>query len=271
MNRYRIDYRQSGKNYRYYIAARNVENAEALDNNPFGATMQDLYNETRLSMTVIKNSLEKMDNVEKRGDSWLIKSDTPAEIIEATAEQPVIQDDGGNYPNNGGNYPNNGGNYPDNGTATLINPNTGREYVELPETGQTIKEQILEQVAQSEETPKFELQPPPISIYQKHFILIEHCYLSLAQDGTGQEPALAKDTWFDDEGEAVSEDDCKVLNRAVERPLNEVEFRGVTYRNLFVAESQLFHGVFDDIQSATARMNELMAKKPSNNFEVMEV
>ena len=255
MNRYRIDYRQSGKNYRYYIAARNVENAEALDNNPFGATMQDLYNETRLSMTVIKNSLEKMDNVEKRGDSWLIKSDTPAEIIEATAEQPVIQDDGGNYP--------------DNGTATLINPNTGRECVELPETGQTIKEQILEQVAQSEEPPKFELQPPPI--YQKHFILIEHCYLSLAQDGTGQEPALAKDTWFDDEGEAVSEDDCKVLNRAVERLLNEVEFRGVTYRNLFVAESQLFHGVFDDIQSATARMNELMAKKPSNNFEVMEV
>lgn len=111
----------------------------------------------------------------------------------------------------------------------------------------------------------------PTSEPQKRFVLIENCYLSLAKDGTGQEPSLAKDTWFDDEGDEVEEEDCKVLNRAREPHVNEIEFKGVTYRNLFVAESQLFHGIFDDIQTAKDRMDELMAKKPSNNFELLEV
>ncbi len=70
---------------------------EVLNDHPFGATVQDLYNEARLSMAVIKNALEKMDNVEQRGDSWFLKTATPAtndarEVVEPTAEQPVMQD-----------------------------------------------------------------------------------------------------------------------------------------------------------------------------------
>lgn len=46
----------------------------------------------------------------------------------------------------------------------------------------------------------------PTSEPPKRFVLIENCYLSLAKDGTGQEPSLAKDTWFDDEGDEVEEE-----------------------------------------------------------------
>lgn len=117
---------------------------------------------------------------------------------------------------------------------------------------------------------EFELTPPPI--HQKRFILIENCCLSLATDGTGQEPALAKFIWADDEGEEMGEDDCNVLNRAVDTYSNKVTFKGVTYRNLYTCpEAQLFHGIFDDIQSATARMNELIVKKPSNHFKLLEI
>ena len=108
-------------------------------------------------------------------------------------------------------------------------------------------------------------------MHQKRFLLIENCYLSLAQDGAGQEPSIAKDVWFDDQGEEVEESDCNILNRARESHTNKIEFKGVTYRNLFVAESQLFHGVFDSPATAHERMAELMAKKPSNIFEVIEV
>lgn len=225
-------------------------------------TFSELLQATRLDSLSLKTALDLLKAKEENGFWYL-----PA-LMSAGVPSPeeVITEKGVNWVVGGRD------NAPDvTPQATLINPNTGREYVELPETGQTIKKQILEQVAQSEEMPEFELQPPPI--YQKHFILIENCHLSLAQDGTGQEPALAKDTWLDDEGEELEkEEDRKFLCRAVERPSNEIEFRGVTYRNLFIVENaQLFHGIFDDIQSAKERMDELMAKKPSNHFELLEI
>lgn len=76
---------------------------EALQEFPFGATIQDLYNEARLSMTVIKNALEKMNNVEQRGDSWFLKTtdgSRAGEAVEPTVEQPVMQDSAENLQDN---------------------------------------------------------------------------------------------------------------------------------------------------------------------------
>lgn len=76
---------------------------EALQEFPFGATIQDLYNEARLSMTVIKNALEKMDSVEQRGDSWFLKTtdgSRAGEAVEPTVEQPVMQDSAENLQDN---------------------------------------------------------------------------------------------------------------------------------------------------------------------------
>ena len=119
---------------------------EALQEFPFGATIQDLYNEARLSMTVIKNALEKMDSVEQRGDSWFLKTtdgSRAGEAVEPTVEQPVMQDSAENLQDTTENMQEDIGNtqeapvnmqdgelntqapqvsYPDNNGATLINP-----------------------------------------------------------------------------------------------------------------------------------------------------
>lgn len=136
---------------------------EALQEFPFGATIQDLYNEARLSMTVIKNALEKMDNVEQRGDSWFLKTtdgSRAGEAVEPTVEQPVMQDSAENlqdntenmqedigniqdtpvnmqdeelntqdphvsYHDNESSYHDNESSSPDNGEYILINPSAG--------------------------------------------------------------------------------------------------------------------------------------------------
>ena len=135
---------------------------------------------------------------------------------------------------------------------------------------QSINGQAIEAAPTAESEEQFELQPPPIAT--KHYVLIENCTLSLAQDGTGQEPVLAKDIWVDDEGEELEESDCQVMRRAREPLNNWVDFRGVTYRNLFIVNNaQIFHGVFDSIKAAHDKMAELTAKKRGNFFEVLEV
>ena len=126
---------------------------EALQEFPFGATIQNLYNEARLSMTVIKNALEKMDSVEQRGDSWFLKTtdgSRAGEAVEPTVEQLVMQDSAENLQDNTENtqedigntqdapvnmqdkglntqaphvsYHDNESSYPDNGEGALINP-----------------------------------------------------------------------------------------------------------------------------------------------------
>ena len=255
---------------------------EALQEFPFGATIQDLYNEARLSMTVITNALEKMDNVEQRGDSWFLKSliSTPAgEAVEPTIEQPVMQDGDSSAQDKPVNMqdgelntqapqvssPDNDGATLINTPASLVNPSDIDTDADQSSNGQAIE---TAPVAENEE--EFELQPPPIAT--KHYVLIENCTLSLAQDGTGQEPVLAKDIWVDDEGEELEESDCLVMKRAREPFNNQVEFRGVTYRNLFIVNNaQIFHGVFDCIKAAHDKMDELAAKKRDNLFEVLEV
>ena len=223
----------------------------------------------------------------------------------ATAiEQPVKQDDGGNMQDNGGNtqdapvniedeelntqaphvnYHDNESSSSDNDEATLINPSAGvvnpsdivsiddlhPEFAQLPDY-QSSNTQAIEAAPVAENEEEFELQPPPIAT--KHYVLIENCTLSLAQDGTGQEPVLAKDIWVDDEGEELEESDCQVMRRAREPFNNQVEFRGVTYRNLFIVNNaQIFHGVFDSIKTAHDKLEELTAKKRGNFFEVIEV
>ena len=276
---------------------------EALQEFPFGATIQDLYNEARLSMTVIKNALEKMDSVEQRGDSWFLKTtdgSRAGEAVEPTVEQPVMQDSAENLQDNTENMQEDIGNtqeapvnmqdgelntqapqvsYPDNNGATLINPsaevvNPSAKVVNPSDidtdADQSSNGQAIETVPVAENEEEFELQPPPIAT--KHYVLIENCTLSLAQDGTGQEPVLAKDIWVDDEGEELEESDCQVMRRAREPLSNWVDFRGVTYRNLFIVNNaQIFHGVFDSIKAAHDKMAELTAKKRGNFFEVIEV
>lgn len=161
---------------------------------------------------------------------------------------------------------------PDNDGATHVSyPDNDDNLVDIDtDADQSSNGQAIEaaQVAESEE--EFELQPPPIAT--KHYLLIENCTLSLAQDGTGQEPVLAKDIWVDDEGEELEESDCQVMRRAREPLSNWVDFRGVTYRNLFIVNNaQIFHGVFDSIKAAHDKMAELTAKKCGNFFEVLEV
>ena len=262
---------------------------EALQEFPFGATIQDLYNEARLSMTVIKNALEKMDSVEQRGDSWFLKTtdgSRAGEAVEPTVEQPVMQDSAENLQDNTENMQEDIGNtqeapvnmqdgelntqapqvsYPDNNGATLINPSDIDTDADQSSNGQAI-----ETVPVAENEEEFELQPPPIAT--KHYVLIENCTLSLAQDGTGQEPVLAKDIWVDDEGEELEESDCQVMRRAREPLSDWVDFRGVTYRNLFIVNNaQIFHGVFDSIKAAHDKIAELTAKKRGYFFEVIEV
>lgn len=262
---------------------------EALQEFPFGATIQDLYNEARLSMTVITNALEKMDNVEQRGDSWFLKSliSTPAgEAVEPTIEQPVMQDGDSSAQDKPVNMQDGELNTqapqvssPDNDGATLINTpaslvNPSAEVVNPSDidtdADQSSNGQAIETAPVAENEEEFELQPPPIAT--KHYVLIENCTLSLAQDGTGQEPVLAKDIWVDDEGEELEESDCLVMKRAREPFNNQVEFRGVTYRNLFIVNNaQIFHGVFDCIKAANDKLEELTAKKRDNLFQVLEV
>ena len=200
--------------------------------------------------------------------------------------QPVKQDDGGNMQDNGGNTQEAPVNmqdkelntqaphvsYHDNDGATLIN--TSAEVVSPSDidtdADQSSNGQAIETVPVAENEEEFELQPPPIAT--KHYVLIENCTLSLAQDGTGQEPVLAKDFWVDDEGIELKDRDCQVMKRARMPFINEVEFRGVTYRNLLIVNNaQIFHGVFDSIKTAHDKMAELTAKKRGNFFEVIEV
>ncbi|MCK6157231.1 hypothetical protein KZX29_00215 [Moraxella osloensis] len=320
---------------------------EALQEFPFGATIQDLYNEARLSMTVIKNALEKMDNVEQRGDSWFLKTtdgSRAGEAVEPTVEQPVMQDSAENLQDNTENMqedigntqdapvniedeelnteapqvssPDNESSYPDNGEDTLINPSAevtnpsdidtdadqqdttevGQiivssddlhpEFAQLPDYQSSNSQAIetasqglaaelkqldnayLDGLASKAEAPNAEVSQATV----KHYLLIENCTLSLTQDGTGQEPVLAKDFWVDDEGIELKDSDCQVMKRARMPFINEVEFRGVTYRNLLIVNNaQIFHGVFDSIKAAHDKMAELTAKKCGNFFEVLEV
>ena len=311
---------------------------EALQEFPFGATIQDLYNEARLSMTVIKNALEKMDNVEQRGDSWFLKTtdgSRAGEAVEPTVEQPVMQDSAENLQDNTENMqedigntqdapvniedeelnteapqvssPDNESSYPDNGEDALINPSAEidnpsagvvnpsdivsiddlhPEFAQLPDYQSSNSQAIetasqglaaelkqldnayLDGLASKAEAPNAEVSQATV----KHYLLIENCTLSLAKDGTGQEPVLAKDIWVDDEGEELEERDCQVMKRAREPFNDQVEFRGVTYRNLFIVNNaQIFHGVFDCIKAANDKMAELTTKKRGNFFEVIEV
>ena len=126
----------------------------------------------------------------------------------------------------------------------------------------------LDGLASKAEAPNSEVSQATV----KHYLLIENCTLSLAQDGTGQEPVLAKDFWVDDEGIELKDSDCQVMKRARMPFINEVEFRGVTYRNLLIVNNaQIFHGVFDSIKTAHDKMAELTTKKRGNFFEVIEV
>jgi hypothetical protein len=212
----------------------------------------------------------------------------------ATAiDQPVKQDDGGNMQDDGGNMQDALVNmqdeelntqdshvsYHDDDGATLINTsatliNTSAEVVSPSDidtdADQSSNGQAIETVPVAENEEEFELQPPPIAT--KHYVLIENCTLSLAKDGTGQEPVLAKDIWVDDESEELEESDYLVMKRARMPFINEVEFRGVTYRNLsIVNNAQIFHGVFNSIKAAHDKMEELTAKKRGNFFEFIEV
>ena len=158
-------------------------------------------------------------------------------------------------------------------TTIYLNDKPWHESLERrhqPIINQSSNGQVTETAPVAESDEEFELQPPPIAT--KHYVLIENCTLSLSRDGTGQEPVLAKDFWVDDEGIELEDSDCLVMKRARMPFINEVEFRGVTYRNLLIVNNaQIFHGVFDSIKTAHDEMAKLTTKKRGNFFEVIEV
>ena len=246
---------------------------------------------TAIEQPVMQETAENLqDNAEnmQKGDS-------------STQDKPVNMQDGElNTQDPHVSYHDNESSYPDNGEGALINPSAGvanpsdivsiddlhPEFAQLPDyqssNGQAIEttslglaaelkqldNAYLDGLASKAEAPNAEVSQATV----KHYVLIENCTLSLAQDGTGQEPVLAKDFWVDDEGIELKDSDCQVMKRARMPFINEVEFRGVTYRNLLIVNNaQIFHGVFDSIKTAHDKMAELTAKKRGNFFEVIEV
>ena len=282
---------------------------EAMQDYPLGIEFGELMQKTGYAKSSLHSALSLVGAHKSDDGLWhLPGSQNVVAPVNETAEddlddniddlataidQPVKQDDGGNMQDNGGNTKDAPVNmqdeelntqdshvsYHDNDGATLINTsatliNTSAEVVSPSDidtdADQSSNGQAIETVPVAENEEEFELQPPPIAT--KHYVLIENCTLSLAQDGTGQEPVLAKDIWVDDEGEELEESDCLVMKRARMPFINEVEFRGVTYRNLFIVNNaQIFHGVFNSIKADHDKMEELTAKKRGNFFEVIEV
>lgn len=246
-----------------------------------------------------------IDQPVKQDDGGNIQ-DAPVNIEdeELNTEAPQVSS-----PDNESSYPDNGEGALINPSAEVVNPSAidtntdqqdttevGRiiasiddlhpEFAQLPDyqssNGQAIEttslglaaelkqldNAYLDGLASKAEAPNAEVSQATV----KHYLLIENCTLSLAQDGTGQEPVLAKDFWVDDEGIELKDSDCQVMKRARMPFINEVEFRGVTYRNLLIVNNaQIFHGVFDSIKTAHDKMAELTAKKRGNFFEVIEV
>lgn len=284
----------------------------AMQDYPLGVEFGELMQKTGYAKSSLYNALSLVGAHKSDDGLWHLPhrnaSDAPVnEVTEddlddvATAiEQPVMQETAENLQDNAENMQKGDSSTqdkpvnmqdgelntqapkvssPDNDGATLINTpatliNTSAEVVSPSDidtdADQSSNGQAIETVPVAENEEEFELQPPPIAT--KHYVLIENCTLSLAQDGTGQEPVLAKDIWVDDEGEELEESDCQVMRRAREPLSNWVDFRGVTYRNLFIVNNaQIFHGVFDSIKAAHDKMAELTAKKRGNFFEVIEV
>ena len=220
------------------------------------------------------------DNGGNTQDAPVNMQDAPVNMQD---EELNTQDPHVSYHDNESSYPDNGEGALINPSAEIFNPSAGvanpsdivsiddlhPDFAALPDH-QSSNGQAIETAPVAESEEEFELQPPPVAT--KHYVLIENCTLSLAQDGTGQEPVLAKDIWVDDEGEELEERDCQVMKRAREPFNNQVEFRGVTYRNLFIVNNaQIFHGVFDCIKAANDKLEELTAKKRGNLFQVLEV
>lgn len=236
---------------------------DVLEAHPLGIALDDLANESKLTEFATQQALALIGASQRPDGLWQLSasetSSTPTKaddaLSDANADQVI------NAPAAPATD--------DSEDIKPTTPNTGREYIELPETGHSIEQAVMVANELLDEEA-FELTAPVIK--QPVYILIENCMLSLAQDGTGQEPVMAKDVWIDDEGDELDEADCQVMKRAREPYSNEVEFRGVTYRNLFIVNNaQIFHGMFNSIASAHERMTELMDKKPSNIFEVIEV
>ena len=236
---------------------------------PVNETAEDDLDDNLDDLATAIDQPVKQDDGSNMQDALVNMQDAPVNMQdeELNTEAPQVSS------------PDNESSSPDNDEATLINPSAEianpSAKVDNPSaidtnTDQSSNGQAIETAPTAESEEQFELQPPPIAT--KHYVLIENCTLSLAQDGTGQEPVLAKDIWVDDEGEELEESDCQVMRCAREPLSNWVDFRGVTYRNLLIVNNaQIFHGVFDCIKTAHDKMAELTAKKRGNFFEVIEV
>ena len=269
---------------------------EAMQDYPMGIEFGELMQKTGYAKSSLYNTLSLVGAHKSDDGLWHLPGSQ-------NFVAPVKQDDGSNMQDALVNMQDEELNTqapkvssPDNDGATLINTsatliNTSAEVVspsdidtdaDQSSNGQAngiaplglaaklkqLDNAYLDGLASKAEAPNAEVSQATV----KHYLLIENCTLSLAQDGTGQEPVLAKDIWVDDEGEELEESDCQVMRRAREPLSNWVDFRGVTYRNLFIVNNaQIFHGVFDCIKTAHDKMAELTAKKRGNFFEVIEV
>ena len=257
---------------------------EAMQDYPLGIEFGELMQKTGYKKSALYNVLSMVGASKSDEGLWRLphSNTSDAPVNEATEDdlddnlddlatvidQPVKQDDGGNIQDEELNIQAPQVSSPDN-DDNLVDNNDNLVDIDT-DADQSSNGQAIETVPVAENEEEFELQPPPIAT--KHYVLIENCTLSLAKDGTGQEPVLAKDIWVDDEGEELEESDCLVMKHARMPFIDEVEFRGVTYRNLFIINNaQIFHGVFDSIKAAHDKIEELTAKKRGNFFEFIEV
>lgn len=129
---------------------------EALQANYLGISFGELMQKTGLSKASLTKSLSVIDGVTEENGVYIMP-------IANSADGENMQDDSSNTQSTSINPPDN--------EATVINPNTGREYIEMPETRSVITQQILAQISQSEDTPaeaprNKPFTPNPITGYQ---------------------------------------------------------------------------------------------------------
>lgn len=111
----------------------------AFANTTTDITFSQLLQATRLDSVSLTSALVIL-GAEQENGFWYLPAEKVANVAKPTIDEP-----------------------------TLTNPNTGREYIEMPETGYTIKQAILAQIADSTPAKKFRnrpFTPNPITGYQ---------------------------------------------------------------------------------------------------------
>lgn len=164
-----------------------------------------------------------------------------------------------------------------NPTAEIVNPSaidTVADQQDIIEVGQIIASSgdLHPEFAQLPDHKNYGSTSYSAPVKQKTYLVIETCYLSIDRERSHCAPALAKETWFDDEGCELCDEDAAVLDRAVEKYSDEVTFMLVTYKRVFTSgRTELLHGVFYNNEEAQWRVQELLSIKNDADIKIMVI